>query len=303
MPMHASWKGHLKISLASIPVQAFTATAGTESSDLSLNQLHSTCKSRIKYKKVCPIHGEVPNTEIVSGYEFAKNQYVIIDRDELAEMAVDLEKTLTIERFVPPDTIDPRYAAGQTYYLVPDGRVGQQPYVLICEALRRAQLHGLGEMVISRKQRLVRLRASDKLIVIDVLHYEGELRSPVDLTGNIPKIAISAPELKLAQSLVEQMKEPEFDASQYTDEYMERMKSLIDSKVKGKAVAAPQPDESPAVLNFMDALKKSVKSVATPKNKAVAVPKKKTRAPKEASLKSTARRTPPARKPTRAKTG
>src|SRR5262249_20257644 len=144
MARHASWKGFLKLSLASIPVQAFTAAAGTDSTDISFNQLHAKCMNRINYKKVCPVHGEVPNSEVVSGYEYAKGQYIVIDKDELSSIASDLEKSLTIECFVPPETIGAEYAAGQSYYLVPDGRVGQQPYVLVCQAMHETGLHGIG---------------------------------------------------------------------------------------------------------------------------------------------------------------
>lgn len=294
MPMHPSWKGHLKISLASIPVQAFTASAGTESSEIALNQLHRPCKSRINYKKTCPIHGEVPNSEIVSGFEYAKGQYVVVERHELSSIAADLEKSLTIECFVPPGSIGPEYAAGQSYYLIPDGRVGQKPYTLICEAVNHARLHGVGEMVISRKQRLVRLRTSGKLIVIDILHYEGEMRSANKFLPDVPEVAVTTAELKLAQSLVEQMKLPEFDAKQYADDYMSRMKTLIESKLKGKKVAVPHMDESPTVINFMDALRKSVK--------AIPIPSRKSKRTKSTTLKSTARRTAPAKK-THRKTG
>ena len=293
MAMHASWKGHLKISLASVPVQAFTAASGNDSSEVSFNQLHKPCKSRIQYKKTCPIHGEVPYSEIVSGYEFAKGQYVIIEKEELSTIASDLEKSLTIECFVPPESIGPEFAAGQTYYLIPDGRVGQKPYALICEALNQTHLHGIGEMVISRKQRLVRLRTSDKLIVIDVLHYEGEIRSPGDFAGDVPTLAVDAKEVKLATSLIEQMQVPEFDATEYADDYAVRVRALIDSKLKGKKVTVPT-SEQPDVINFMDALRKSVKAVPVPEKR---------RAPKSVPLRSSARKTTPAKKPSRAKTG
>lgn len=293
MAMHASWKGHLKISLASVPVQAFTAASGTDSAEVSFNQLHKPCNSRIQYKKTCPIHGEVPNSEIVSGYEFAKGQYVVIEKEELSSIASDLEKSLTIECFVPPDSIGAEYAAGQTYYLIPDGRVGQKPYALICEALSQTQLQGIGEMVISRKQRLVRLRTSNKLIVIDVLHYQDEIRPAIDFTGDVPNLAVDAKEVKLAKSLVEQMQLPEFDATEYADDYAVRVRELIDGKLKGKKRTIPA-SEQPDVINFMDALRKSVKAVPVPEKR---------RAPKPAPMHSTARKTAPPKKTSRAKTG
>lgn len=294
MAMHASWRGHLKISLASIPVQAFTAAAGTDSSEISFNQLHSKCKSRIQYKKTCPIHGEVPNSEIVSGYEYAKGQYVVIDKGELSAAAADLEKSLTVETFVPPDSIDPQYAAGQTYFLIPDGRVGQKPYAMICEALNQTHLHGIGEIVISRKQRLVRLRTSGKLLVVDVLHYMGEVRPSTEFTGNVPDIAVDSQEIKLAKSLVEQMQQPKFDVTQYADDYNDRVRKIIESKLKGKKLETPHAAE-PDVINFMDALRKSVKAIPVPGKKS---------APKKAvSMASTARRVPAGKKPSRTKSG
>lgn len=298
MATHATWKGHLKISLASVPVQAFTAAAGTDSSEVNFNQLHKPCKNRIQYKKFCPIHGEVPASEIVSGYEYAKGQFIVIEKDELSSIAADLEKSLTIECFVPPDSIDPEYSAGQTYYLIPDGRVGQKPYSLINEALKQSNLHGIGEMVISRKQRLVRLRASDKLIVVDVLHYQGEVRPAVEFTVDVPAVAVAAQEVKLARSLIEQMQQPEFDATLYADDYSSRLRTLIGSKLKGNKVAVPQASQ-PDVINFMEALQKSVKAVAVPSKKTV----EKKADKKSVPLKSSARRTSAPKKPARAKTG
>jgi DNA end-binding protein Ku len=295
MAIHASWKGHLKISLASIPVEAYTAAAGNDSSEVSFNQLHKTCKNRVQYKKFCPIHGEIPMSEIVSGYEYAKGQYVVVEKDELAGIAADVEKALNIECFVPPESIGPEYGAGQTDYLIPDGNVGHKPYALIREALTQTRLHGIGEMVISRKQRLVRLRTSDRLIVVDVLHYDGEVRPAVEFTSDVPNISVGADEVKLARPLVEQMQKAEFDATQYTDDYSVRLKQLIDAKLKGKKIAVSQSSE-PDVANFLDALKKSVKSIP--------VPKAKPSGKKELLLKSTARITaPPAKKASRSKNG
>lgn len=259
MPSHASWKGHLKISLASIPVQAFTAAAGSDSSEISLHQLHKTCKSRIQYKKVCPIHGAVANEEIVSGYEYAHGQYAVIGKEEIDALSAEMEKSLSIDCFVNSETIDLLYAAGQTYYLIPDGRAGEKPYALIRDCLAAENLHGIGEMVMSRKQHLVRLRAADRLLIIDLLHYAGEVRQPARYEDEIRNATVSAAELKLTSSLIDQMTQTQFDISQYADDYMERMKHLIETKVKGKKIPVRQAEEEPDVINFMDALKQSVK--------------------------------------------
>jgi DNA end-binding protein Ku len=111
-----SWKGHLRVSLVTVPVKAYTATA-SEGGHIRLNQLHDECHSRIQYKKTCPIHGEVPKHEIVSGYEYSTGQYVIVDPAELDKLRTPDEKALSIQEFIPPDALDPIYQAGTTYYL------------------------------------------------------------------------------------------------------------------------------------------------------------------------------------------
>jgi DNA end-binding protein Ku len=275
MPSHASWKGHLKISLASIPVQAYTASAGNKSSEIALHQLHKTCKSRIQYKKVCPIHGAVANEEIVSGYEYAHGQYAILGKEEIDAISAEMEKSMSIDCFVAPEQIDLIYADGQTYYLIPDGRAGEKPYALIRDCLAAENLHGVGELVISRKQHLVRLRPADRLLMLDLLHYEGEVRQPDQYEDEIRNPTVTAAELKLTSSLIEQMTNSKFDISKYTDNYMEQMKTLIQSKLKGKKIPVQQTDEEPDVINFFDALKQSVKQIQAPQKATTKTVKKK----------------------------
>src|SRR5947209_10118203 len=130
MAARSSWKGFLKLNLVTVPVKAYTATS-SGGGDIHLNQLHSVCHSRIQYKKTCPIHGEIPKEEIVSGYEYTKGQYVVIDTDELNKLRTEDDKAISIATFVGPTAIDPVYYTGKTYYLVPDGPVGQRPYALL----------------------------------------------------------------------------------------------------------------------------------------------------------------------------
>ncbi len=125
-------KGFLKLSLVSVPVKAYTATTNS-GGEIHLNQLHAECHSRIQYKKSCPIHGEVPQKDIVSGYEHAKDQYVVIDTDELEKLRTEDDKAITIDTFIEPDALDPVYLSGTTYYLLPDGPIGQKPYAVLHE--------------------------------------------------------------------------------------------------------------------------------------------------------------------------
>ncbi len=119
MAPRTSWKGYLKLSLVSVPVKAFTANNTAEA--IRLNQLHKGCNSRVKYQKVCPEHGELAATDIVSGYEYVKDQYVVIDPQELSLLRPESDKSVQIDGFISPSAIDPIYYSGKTYYLLPDG--------------------------------------------------------------------------------------------------------------------------------------------------------------------------------------
>src|SRR6185503_14317799 len=126
----ASWKGNLTFGLVSFPVQAFNAR-NAEQSDVHFHQLHAECHRRIRYAKMCPVHGEVTNDEIISGYEYAKGKYVEIEPEELDVLRTQTERSLTIDAFVEPDAIDPIYFDGRMYYLAPDGPVAEEPYAVI----------------------------------------------------------------------------------------------------------------------------------------------------------------------------
>src|SRR5262249_40436231 len=130
MAARSSWKGFLRFSLVSVPVKAYNATT-SGGGEITLNQIHADCHSRIKYQKVCPVHGEVSGDAILSGYEFAKGQYVVVDPAEIEKLRPESDKAVQIDAFVSPATIDPIYQNGKTYYLVPDGPVAFKPYALL----------------------------------------------------------------------------------------------------------------------------------------------------------------------------
>src|SRR5262249_25272224 len=135
MASRSVWKGYIRFSLVMIPVKAYTANAGSAGS-VALNQLHKECNSRIQYKKFCPIRGEIAGDAIVSGYETAEGQYVVIDTDELERLRpANAGKAIDIAAFIKADTIDPTYYSGKTHYLVPDGVAGFKPYHLICKTM------------------------------------------------------------------------------------------------------------------------------------------------------------------------
>jgi DNA end-binding protein Ku len=252
----ATWKGFIKLSLVSVPVKGYTATSSSES--VSLNQLHDKCHSRIQYKKTCPVHGEVPNDEIVKGYQFAKDQYTIVDTDEIEKLRSEADRSINIEKFVRPELLDAMYFAGKTYYLTPDGQPGQKPYALLHQALAEENLWGIAQVVISSREQLVVLRPLEKLLAISVLHYAEELNKPSAYEDELSNGEVSREELKLAKTLIEATSSEELNLDEYRDLYNERLTALIEMKVAGQEVVEAPSAEGPSVINLMDALKASV---------------------------------------------
>src|SRR6476620_1903462 len=139
-----SWSASIRLSLVSVPIKGYTALEA-EKVRVSLNQLHEECHSRIRYKKTCPIHGEVPNDEIVMGYEYGDNEYAIVDPREVDQLRTAKDKAINIDRFVKPEQIDPIYYSGQTYYLLPDGKNGQKPYSVLQTAMATENVVGIAQ--------------------------------------------------------------------------------------------------------------------------------------------------------------
>src|SRR4051812_17751910 len=146
MASRSVWSGFIQFSLVSIPVKAYTAAVSGGGGEPSLNQLHAACNSRIQYKKTCPVHGEIPNDQIVSGYQFAKDQYVIIDKDEVEKLVPKSAKDIAIEAFLKPGAIDPSQFSGKSYYLAPNGPVAQRPYALLVRAMADQKLNAFAQV-------------------------------------------------------------------------------------------------------------------------------------------------------------
>ena len=288
MARYSSWKGFLKISLVSVPVKAYTASRST--SKISLNQLHAGCNSRINYKKTCPVHGEIPAAEIISGYEFTKGQYVVIDTDELEKLRTENDRSINVGKFVPAETVDPLYHSGKNYYLVPDGPIGQKPYQLIHDAMRDQGVQAVAQVVISKKEELVLVRPVDRLLVMTVLNYAAEVKEPQSFYDELVESEASPPELQLTTQLINALSSDEFDLTQYKDLYNEKLTQLIEAKVQGQELVAPPAAEAPHVINLMDALKASVQQIRPPK--AAEKPPRKTAASKTEREPEVAKKAP-----------
>jgi DNA end-binding protein Ku len=256
MPPRSTWKGFLRLSLVSVPVKAYTANA--TAAEIHLNQLHKACHSRIKYKKTCPIHGEVPNEEIVSGYEYAKGQYVVVDPEELSKLRPANDKAVKIDGFVGADKLDPVYYAGRTYYLVPDGAVGQKPYQLLHHAMVEGDLVALAEVVIAGREQLVLLRPVRELLALSVLAHEGNVKQPEAFTDEVTEAKLTKDEMNLTKTLIQASTLKKFDYSKYRDAYTDKLTQLIQAKVEGEEVVQVPDVEEPKIINLMEALKASV---------------------------------------------
>lgn len=253
-----SWRGYLRLSLVAVPVQAYPAAAPGKG-EIHLNQLHNECHSRIRYKKFCPIHGEVSNDEIVSGYEYAKDQYVVLEPGEREAFRTKSERAMTIDRFVPLETIDPLFFSGRNYYLLPDGAAGEQPYRVLSQAMTDEGCCALGQVVFSGREEVALVRPRDKVLTMSLLSFVSQVRPLSDFADEVSDRRAKADELKLARTLIQQTTAEEADLEQYHDTYTQQFKEAIEAKVAGKEVVVAADEEEIPVVNLMDALRHSLK--------------------------------------------
>jgi DNA end-binding protein Ku len=257
------WKGAISFGLVSIPVKVFPAT---EEKSVRFNQLHATDHGRIKYQRVCSKDGEeVPYQEIVRGYEYEKDRYVVLEEEELDSVPVESSRTIDIDRFVEISEIDPIYFQ-KTYYLIPD-EAGVKAYALLREALTEGDKVGIAKVSFREKEHLATIRVSDNVVVLETMYWPDEIRKAAfeELDKDVK---VRPQEVQMARSLIENLTD-EWDPDQYGDEYRQALLELIEKKVAGEEIeyVAP-PEEAPKVVDLMEALRASVE--ATKKEKKAA---------------------------------
>ncbi len=257
MASRSVWKGFIRFSLVTIPVKAYTG-AVTGGGGIALNQLHRVCNSRITQKKRCPIHGDIPTDEIVSGYEFDDGKYVIIDPEELEKLRTPSEKAVTITAFIKPDVLDARYFTGRTNFLVPDGPIGQKPYGLLHRAMVEENRYAFCQVAINGKDQIVLLRPVGNLLAMSFLNFAADLKNPAEFKDEVVSSEPSEQELAMAKMLTETLASDDFDVTQYKDNYTEKLTALIQAKVEGKQIVAPAAEDAPQITNLVEALQKSL---------------------------------------------
>ena len=268
----STWKGHLRVSLVSIPVKAYPAST-SGGGEIHLNQLHRDCHHRIRYRKTCPVHEEVSSEEIVSGYEYARGQSVVVQPEELDRLRSESDRAIAIDVFVAPEAVDAVYHAGKTYYLLPDGPAGAKPYALLHRAMGAQGRHAVARVVLSGRERLVLIRPMGRLLAMSTLVYEAQVKEAEAFQDAVADTELSTEELHLTTTLVAASSQPEFDLGRYRDLYTERLSALIEAKIEGHEIATAPAEPEREVINLMEALKRSVAEAQT--NRALpAKPKK-----------------------------
>jgi len=261
MAARATWKGYLKVSLVNIPIKVFPATES--SATLSFNQLHGECNTRIKQKKWCPTcEREVNNTELVKGYEYEKGNYVVLNEEDFENVRTESTRVIDLVQFADDTEIDPMYI-DSTYYLAPDGGVATDAFAVMREGMKGKV--GVGKLALYGREYLVAVRPHGKGIVMHTLHHAAEIRGmdQVEELNSVPA-KVKPEEIKLAKQVIDTFVAP-LNLKEYKDEYQEGLREIIDAKIEGREIVAPQVEEPPKVVNLMEALKKSLDRVSEKK--------------------------------------
>lgn len=254
--MRSLWKGHIRFSMVTIPIRLYNAV--DSGSSISFNQLHKEDNGRVRYEKVCRSCGDnLGGSDIVKGYEYAPDEYVIIEDEDFEKVRIKSSKIIEIEGFVSTDEVDVSIY-DTPYFAGPDGDVAIKVYALLAQALQASGKLGVGKVVLRDREDMVLIGCQDGGLVIYKVRYPQFLRR----IGDVPGLAdtdVSADELKLAQSLIDSMSKS-LDDIEIKDTYHEAVKSMIDAKVEGKEVVMAADDEVKPVVDIMTALKESIEA-------------------------------------------
>jgi DNA end-binding protein Ku len=252
----ANWKGYLRLSLVSCPVLLYPATSETEK--VHFHQINKATGSRIHLQKVDAESGEtVPAEEIVKGYEAGKGSgYIEVTDEDLQAINIESTRTIDIDQFVPRDEIDDLYIY-RPYYIVPDGKVGQQAFAVIRESIKKRGMVGLGRVVLSTREHVIALEPRDRGIVGLLLHYPYEVREPQSYFDDIPKENMPKEMLDLAGHIIETMT-GHFQPKKFEDRYEDALRDLIKRKQAGEQITPARVEKPEKKMNLMDALRASL---------------------------------------------
>ena len=254
MAGRASWKGYLKLSLVSCPVKLFPATSAS-AGKISFNLLHKDTMNRVQQKYHDPELGEIDRADLVKGYQFEKDRYVVVTAEELEEIEVESSKTIDIDGFVDAAEIDPIYF-DSTYYLAPDGPIAEETFAVILEAMREAGKVAVARIVLSGRERLVTIQPIVDGFRLTTLRSAKEIREPASALEPL-KAKYSADMLAMAGQIIG-AKQMHFAPDAFEDRYEEALLTLVKSKITGGQPIITKAPERGNVVNLMDALRASI---------------------------------------------
>jgi DNA end-binding protein Ku len=256
MALRAYWKGYLRLSLVTCPIELFPAT--TQSEKTHFHQINTQTGHRLRQQMVDETSGKVVDKAHKGrGYELAKGRYVQIDEDELAAVEIESTHTVDIDSFVPLAEIDKRYL-DKPYYIVPNGKVGAEAFSVIRDAMKDKDRVALARIVMANREHVIALEPSGKGILGTTLRYDYEVRDEKPYFSDVPSVRVSREMLDLAEHILD-TKAGHFDPAKFKDEYELALRKLVKRKAAGKKIEAPPPaEESGKVIDLMEALRRSL---------------------------------------------
>ena len=259
------WSGHLTFGLISMPVRLFS---GARSQGISFNMLHRPDKSRLKQQYICQADGQVVDrSDMVKGYEFRKDEYIVIEPEEIKKIEPQTAKTMEILEFVKTSEVDPVYFES-SYYMMPE-EAGRRPYALLTKALEESEYVAIAKITMHNREYTVFLRPHEGGMMLHTMYYAEEVRK-VEGFG-APEVELKEAEVKVAHQLIEALAD-KWDPEKYQDSFQENLKKLIEAKLEGGEVAAVEkPKKLAPVVDLMAALKQSLAQMEGKKKPAAAI--------------------------------
>ena len=252
----AYWKGYLKLSLVTCPIALYPASSQAEKTHF--HQINRKTGNRLRQQMVDEETGKVVDKDDKSrGYEISKGKYVEIEPEEVKAIQVESTHTLDIEKFVPIDEIDRRYF-DRPYYIVPDGKAGEEAFAVIRDAMKDKGRVALARIVLTNREHVMAIEPFGKIMLATILRYDYEVRDEKDLSRGVANPKISKEMVSLASHILD-TKAGHFDASQFKDEFETELRKLVKRKAAGKTIETPEREERPSnVVDLMEALRQSV---------------------------------------------
>jgi DNA end-binding protein Ku len=254
------WTGQLRLALVSIPVQLVSAVKS--GARLSFHQVDAKSHKRIRYEKVAPGIGPVKTENIVKGFELSKGNYVLVTDEDLETVKIEARRTIDLVQFVDQCEIDPVYFE-KPYYVVPDGKLAEEAYAVLRDAMRATGKMGIGQFVMRGREYVAALKPCGQGMMIETLRFADEVRAAAPFFADADNAEADPELLDLAKDLIKR-KSAKFDASRFHDHYTEALRSLIEAKAKHKVLVDEAPDDAEGergnVIDLVEALRQSVRS-------------------------------------------